>query len=277
MLPSFPEARRGLPLVRVMMAGVAGLFLVVGAAGHERSPGEEIARYRQMLEEGNPAELLEMRGEELWRSPRGPAGVTLERCDLGLGPGVLDGAYAQLPRYFADTGRVEDVESRLVTCITALQGVPAEEATRHWYRAGSDVEALATFVAGKSRGFPIQVSAAHPREAEMLSAGADLFYRRSGPLDFSCATCHSQEDRRIRLQELPNFENPASARGSMTVWPAYRVSQSAVWTLERRLIDCIRQMRHPEPAFASDAVIALEVYLQHQATGGIMQAPGIKR
>ncbi|MEI7968011.1 MAG: sulfur oxidation c-type cytochrome SoxA [Betaproteobacteria bacterium] len=277
MLPSFPEARRVLPLGRAVTAGVAGFLLAVGAAGHERSPGEEIARYRQMLEEGNPAELLEMRGEELWRSPRGPAGATLEGCDLGLGPGVLDGAYAQLPRYFADTDRVEDVESRLVSCITALQGVSAEEAARHWYRSGSEVEALATFVAAKSRGFPIQVPAAHPREAEMLSAGADLFYRRSGPLDFSCATCHAQEDRRIRLQELPNFENPASARGSMTVWPAYRVSQSAVWTLERRLIDCIRQMRHPEPAFGSDAVIALEVYLQHQATGGIMQAPGIKR
>ena len=63
----------------------------------------------------------------------------------------------------------------------------------------------------------------------------------------------------------------------MTVWPAYRVSQSAVWTMERRLVDCIRQMRHPEPEFGSEAVIALELYLQHQASGGVMQAPGIKR
>ena len=29
-----------------------------------------------------------------------------EQCDLGLGPGVVKGAYVQLPRYFADTGKV---------------------------------------------------------------------------------------------------------------------------------------------------------------------------
>jgi sulfur-oxidizing protein SoxA len=47
--------------------------------------------------------------------------------------------------------------------------------------------------------------------------------------------------------------------------------------MERRLIDCIRQMRWPEPAFTSDAVIAIQSYLQHQAQGGVLQSPGIKR
>ena len=47
--------------------------------------------------------------------------------------------------------------------------------------------------------------------------------------------------------------------------------------MERRLIDCIRQMRWPEPQYLSDAVVALEVYLQKQAEGGVMEAPGIKR
>ena len=63
----------------------------------------------------------------------------------------------------------------------------------------------------------------------------------------------------------------------MITWPAYRVSQSAVWTLERRLIDCLRQMRYPDASYLSDAVIALQSYLQHQAAGGVMEAPGIKR
>lgn len=111
----------------------------------------------------------------------------------------------------------------------------------------------------------------------MREAGEHIFFRRSGPLDFSCATCHSQDNRRIRLQELPNFLDPASARSSMISWPAYRVSQSAVWTLERRLIDCLRQMRFPDADFTSDAVIALQMYLQTQASGAVMEAPGIKR
>lgn len=254
-----------------------GLTLAFGAVGEERSASEAIAEYRQMLEDGNPAELMELRGEELWTTPRGPKNAPLSQCDLGLGPGVVEGAYAQLPRYFADTDRVQDAESRLLTCIAALQGTPEEEAARGWYRAGSDLEALVTYVATQSRGKPIAAPVTHPKEAAFLAIGADLFYRRSGPLDFACATCHAQDDRRIRLQELPNFENPESARTSMTVWPAYRVSQSAVWTMERRLIDCIRQMRHPEPELGSDAIVALQVYLQHQAQGGVMTGPGIKR
>jgi sulfur-oxidizing protein SoxA len=257
-------------------AASAGLTLAP-AVGGGNDAMEEIQKYREMLQEGNPAELMELKGEQLWTTPRGPKQATLERCDLGLGPGKLDGAYAQLPRYFADTGIVQDAESRLVTCMMALQGLSREEATRDWYKPGSDLEALVTFVAAASKGHKIDVPAAHPKEAEAYRIGEELFYRRSGPLDFSCATCHSLEGRRIRLQDLPNFRIPESARASMVTWPAYRVSQSAVWTMERRLIDCIRQMRWPEPDYLSQAMIDLQVYLQKSADGGVMEAPGIKR
>lgn len=259
----------------VLAAGLLGGAAV--AVGDDDRAADEIRKYREMLEDGNPAELMEMKGEELWRTPRGPKAATLEACDLGLGPGIVDGAYAQLPRFFADTGRVQDIESRLVTCMQTLQGFSFEDATRGWYKAGSDVEALVTFVATHSKGLPIAAPVEHPEETRMLAAGEDLFFRRSGPLDFSCATCHSQDERRIRLQELPNFQTPKDAQASMVTWPAYRVSQSAVWTMERRLIDCIRQMRWPEPAFGSDAVIAIQSYLQHRARGGVLQSPGIKR
>lgn len=255
---------------------MAGAWLVT-AAGAERSAVEEIAKYRQMLEEGNPAELMEMKGEQLWTTPRGPLKATLELCDLGLGPGKLDGAYARLPRYFADTGRVEDAESRLVSCMASLQSFAPADATRDWYKPNSDIEALVTFVAARSKGHAIDVQAKHPAEARMRQFGEEIFWRRSGPLDFGCSTCHSLDERRIRLQDLPNLTQSAGARASMPTWPAYRVSQSVVWTMERRLIDCVRQMRWPEPDYLSDMLIALQVYLQHQANGAPMQGPGIKR
>ena len=47
------------------------------------------------------------------RSRADPSKVSFERCDLGLGPGVVKGAYARLPRYFADAGKVMDLETRL--------------------------------------------------------------------------------------------------------------------------------------------------------------------
>ncbi|MGH8519238.1 MAG: sulfur oxidation c-type cytochrome SoxA, partial [Panacagrimonas sp.] len=36
------------------------------------------AQYREMLGDDNPAELMEIQGEELWKTPRGPKSVTLE-------------------------------------------------------------------------------------------------------------------------------------------------------------------------------------------------------
>jgi sulfur-oxidizing protein SoxA len=256
-----------------------GLLLSIGlvTAADDQRALDQIQKYRDMLKDGNPADLMELKGEGLWSTPRGPKQTTLEQCDLGLGPGVLDGAYAQLPRWFEDAGRVLDTESRLIHCMTTLQGLTRDEALQGWTRPGSDIEALVTFVATKSRGLPIRAPQSHPREIELAAIGEALFFRRAGPLDFSCATCHSQDARRIRLQELPNFLDPASARESMIQWPAYRVSQSAVWTLERRLIDCIRQMRAPDADYGSDGIIALQTYLQKQAKGGVLEAPGIKR
>ncbi|MFN0314802.1 MAG: sulfur oxidation c-type cytochrome SoxA [Burkholderiales bacterium] len=263
---------RGAPIAVALALCVPAL-----SASEDSHVTSEIQRYRQMLQEGNPAELMEMRGEELWTTPRGPKNASMEQCDLGLGAGKLEGAYAQLPRYFADTDKVQDAESRLVHCIATLQGLSEQQATQNWFKPNSDMEALVTYVAAQSKGKPIAIPLAHSKEKEMAAVGEEIFFRRAGPLDFSCATCHSQPDRRIRLQELPNFGDNKSAQSSMITWPAYRVSQSAVWTMERRLIDCLRQMRYPDADYLSGTVIALQSYLQQQARGGVMEAPGIKR
>jgi len=258
---------------------VSAIFALAfgGAAVRADDAMSEINKYRDLLKEANPAELLELQGEELWTAPRGPKQATLERCDFGLGPGRLKGAYARLPRYFPDTGKVQDVESRLVYCMMQLQGMTLKDATAGWYKSGSDIEAIVTYVATQSKGERIDVKASHPAERQLYEVGEALFYRRAGPLDFACSTCHAQDNKRIRLQELPNLTTAAGAQASMSQWPAYRVSQGAVWTLERRLIDCLRQMRFPDADFLSDAVIALELYMQRNASGALLEAPGIKR
>ena len=46
---------------------------------------------------------------------------------------------------------------------------------------------------------------------------------------------------------------PQFARPIMATWPAYRVSNSQFKTMQWRINDCYRQMRFPEPNFASDA------------------------
>jgi sulfur-oxidizing protein SoxA len=72
-----------------------------------------------------------MKGEELWKQKRGPRKASLEQCDLGKGPGVVKGAFVELPRYFADTGKVQDLESRLLTCMDRLQGWTRKRLRQH--------------------------------------------------------------------------------------------------------------------------------------------------
>ncbi len=66
----------------------------------QTSAVDEIAKYRAALQDGNPAELWEVRGEDLWKQKRGPKQVSLQQCDLGLGAGVVKGAYAQAAEIF---------------------------------------------------------------------------------------------------------------------------------------------------------------------------------
>jgi sulfur-oxidizing protein SoxA len=262
-----------------LCAGV--LAVAVGVAFAQDKTADEIAKYRAALQDGNPAELWESRGEELWKTPRGPAKVSLEKCDLGLGPGVVKGAYAHLPRYFSDVDRVQDLESRLVFCMTKLQGMSEAEATKNLFGDGaakrSDMEALVAYVTSQSRGVRMDVPLDHPKEREMYALGEKMFYYRGGTHDFACATCHGDDERRIRLQDLPNLSRKEGARKAYTTWPAYRVSQGEVRTFEWRLYDCFRQQRFPELIYGSDAAIALTTFLARNANGADYAGPAIKR
>jgi sulfur-oxidizing protein SoxA len=241
---------------------------------------DEIAKYRQALQQGNPAELWEARGEALWKQKRGPKNVSLEACDLGKGPGVVKGAYAEMPRYFPDADRVMDLETRLMHCMVTQQGFSQAEVTRRVFGSGinrSDYESLAAYVTSESRGIEMNVQLSHPKEREAFQLGEKMFYFRGGPHDFACATCHGEDGKRIRLQDLPNLTQKAGAQLAYTTWPAYRVSQGEVRTFQWRLYDCFRQQRFPELGFASEASIALTAFLARNANGAKFDAPAIKR
>ena len=262
------------------LAGASALAAMAALAQQASSTEKEIERYREQVSEENPAELWEARGEDLWKQKRGPKQASLERCDIGLGPGVVKGAYTVLPKYFPDTGRVQDLESRLVTCMVQLQGLTPEEAKKNHFGNGpkrSTMEALVAWITSESRGMKMNVSLSRPEEQQAYRIGEDMFFYRAGPYDFSCATCHSHNGLRIRLQDLPNLTNPRDAERAYTTWPGYRVSQGEVRTMQHRLFDCYRQQRFPEPGYASDAISALTLYLAKNSDGGVFNAPSVKR
>jgi sulfur-oxidizing protein SoxA len=240
----------------------------------------EFEKFREVLEDANPAELFEAKGEELWKARRGPNNASLERCDLGLGPGVVKGAYVQLPRYFADVDKVMDAERRIVHCMATLQGFNVDELAKRPFStdtATPDPVSLVTFVAGQSRGMKIAVPQKHLKERETFEIGREIFFYRAGAYDFSCASCHGEDGKRIRTQQLPNFTKPEQAIRAFQGWPGYRLTGGVMHTLQWRMWDCFRQQRFPEPGYVSDTVTALLAYLGVNANGQVYKGPGIKR
>ena len=259
---------------------LAGCLLAVALPLAAQDTRKEIQKYQQMIADGSPVELFELEGETLWKKPQGPSNISLEKCDLGLGPGVLKGAYARLPRYFKDADRVMDLETRLLHCMTTLQGRSREDATKRVFgneNQPSEMEYLSAYVSAQSRGMKMAAGNSHAKEKEAFELGKAMFFHRAGGWDMSCASCHGEEGKRIRMQDLPVLSKPEFARPIVATWPAYRVSNSQFKTMQWRINDCYRQMRYPEPKFASDATIALTTYLAVTAAGEPYRGPGTKR
>lgn len=263
---------------KILIAAVLAT-MVAGAVWAQKSTADGIAEYRAMLADGNPAELFEAKGEGLWKQKRGPKHETLEKCDLGKGPGVVKGVFVELPRYFADTQRVQDMESRLLTCMETLQGFSAAEIAKTPFGKGeqNNVAALVAWISAESRGMKFNLPQDHVQERIMYQVGKRLFFSRGGSHDFACASCHGADDKRIRLQDLPNLTKNPGAGNGFGAWPAYRVSNGQLWGMQLRLNDCFRQQRFPYPLFGSDATIALGVYMGVNGKGGESIAPALKR
>ncbi len=230
-----------------------------------------------MMMPDNPAYWVAEEGEELFMEKRGPKNASLHGCDFGKGAGVLEGAYTEMPRYFADTDKVMDLESRLVHCMMTLQGFTKKDAAiKKRHGSGSDMMKLQTYIGGLSNGYAWNPPMDHPKEQAMRDAGKDLFYRRAGSLDFSCNTCHGDTGKRIRASVLPNINVPEEWTKAIS-WPAFRVGHDNVRSSQHRVRGCYWQMRQGRIEATSDASIALISYWTDAARGQPAILPDMKR
>lgn len=250
------------------------------AAPAKSEISKEFEKFREVLEEDNPAELFEAKGEDIWKNKKGPDGGSMAQCDLGLGAGVVKGAYVQMPRWFADVGMVMDAERRVVHCMVKYLGYKEEDIRKQPFsnvNKTPDHVSVITYVAAQSRNMKIAAPQKHPKEKETYNIGKEIFAYRAGPYDFSCASCHGADGMRIRTQDLPNLRKPDQAIRAYQGWPGYRMTGGFMLTQQWRMNDCFRQQRFPEPTYLSDSVTALLAYMTVTANGQVYKGPGIKR
>jgi len=268
-------------LTLVLTTLTATVVIATGAMAQQKSAQDAINEYRQSLQDGNPADLNAARGESLWHATRGGTSLA-QSFDLGLGVGKVKGAVAALPKYFDDVKKVMDIESRLVHCMVIFQGAKREDFNSRTVfssegQKATMIEDLIAFVYDESRGMDIKVPQGHAAEKAAYERGKQAFFFKGGPYDLSCASCHSEDGKRIRLQDLPNLTKSGPAQAAFSQWPAYRVSQGAVRTMQWRLYDCFRQQRFPELQYLSQTSVDLITFMGVNANGGKMAAPAIKR
>ena len=64
----------------LFIVGASASVLACMPALAQKSAADGIAEYRKMLEDGNPAELFEAKGEALWQQRRGPIARRAPAC-----------------------------------------------------------------------------------------------------------------------------------------------------------------------------------------------------
>lgn len=231
----------------------------------------------------SPADVIVEEGKDYFHNLKGTSGKTCASCH-GQDGKNLKGAFAKMPRYYTDIKKVADLDTRVKECLERYVGVEAGGEQGRKY-----IVPLAGYVATLSNGMPINVELKHPEEKRLYELGKQLWYMRVGARDFSCAICHEVlADKRIRLQRLV-----APVRDKVySYWPAYRISQDKLWTMEDRIRGCYDSyfLFDPEkgkfdldknwvkrPAFYSEEVIALDLYLKRASNGATVQVPGLIR
>ncbi len=228
-----------------------------------------------MMMQDNPAYWTVDDGEALFYEKRGPKNASLEQCDFGKGPGVVEGAYAEMPRYFEDTGRVMDLGNRLMYCMKEYQGFTEDDPAlkRH---GSSDFMKIQTYIANESSGYEWDPPLEHPMAKAMRDAGEAMFYRRAGKFDFSCNSCHGVTGQRIRASVNPNMNRPDEWTKAIS-WPTYRVGHQQVRSSLHRLRGCYWQMRQGRVRAGSDASIAMLLFWTDAASGEPAILPDMKR
>ena len=206
----------------------------------------------------NPAMLFVQAGASAWAKSR----RCRESCaDCHGDAASMKGVAARYPALAPGSDKPIDLEGRINLCRTTISR------HRRWHRKATGCSGSSLPRAAVAR--PADRAAGRPKLAALRRQGADLFKRRQGQLNLSCANCHDDNaGRKLAGATIP--------QAHPTGYPIYRLEWQALGSLRRRLRNCLVGMR--AETWQSDATeyLALESYLMERARGMAMDAPAVR-
>jgi sulfur-oxidizing protein SoxA len=169
---------------------------------------------------------------------------------------------ARYPAIPKDADKPVDLEGRINLCRTANQRAePLAPESR-------ELLSLEAYVAFQSRGQPI-APPSDPRLGSFREQGGEIYRRRQGQLNLSCAICHDDNaGKKLAGVTIPEAHP--------TGYPIYRLEWQALGSLRRRLRNCLVGIRAEAYAYDAPEYVALEIYLMDRAKGMPLDAPGVR-
>lgn len=259
-----------------------GLMLVLLLAAASRSSTAEIARderrsgssfmateTRAMQDDAtaNPGMLWVLDGGKLWNakpqaSDRLGKAPPKSCADCHGEVQTMRGVSARYPAFDDSSARPVDIEQRINLCRVRHQDEsPFADESR-------ELLALSALVGRQSRGMPI-ASDADPRLQPYVARGRDLFTRRQGQLNLSCANCHDDNwDRQLAGSSI--------TQAHPTGYPIYRLEWQGLGSLKRRLRNCMTGIRSQPFEADSPEIVDLELFLASRAAGMAVETPAVR-
>jgi sulfur-oxidizing protein SoxA len=241
------------------VANAAEIPLAERKSGYEFMGRE--TRAMQDDDTANPAMFSVLDGETLWQRKDGAAAKSCADCHSDARTS-MKGVAARYPAFDAARGRPIDLEQRVNVCRAEKQ-----QATPFAFES-KELLALAAYIGNQSRGLPIDI-ADDERTRPFLQNGREMFIRRQGQLNLSCAQCHDDNWG----QKLAGAPIP---QGHPTGYPIYRLEWQTLGSLQRRLRNCLFGMRAVSYPYGASELVDLELYLKWRARGMPLETPAVR-
>ena len=236
------------------------------------------AMYAEMLE-NNPAAMDIAEGEELFNALIGQEAYAKV---LGVSVKDLPETIAGFPRMLMATPKYDftfpKTMRKVVTLSQSLQMALADRDKKVLKLESKDMNKMTAYVKSLANGIKTNIDVkANKQMEEMVVLGQHIFEERRGGRGLSCNSCHSPDiiGSRLRMQELPDLGAPVTA--SASTWHAYRMTQSAMVSFDKRMQQCMKNALLAELPLGSKEMVALEVYVTNKGKGNTIQIPGLKR
>ncbi|USX20610.1 sulfur oxidation c-type cytochrome SoxA [Oxalobacteraceae bacterium OTU3REALA1] len=247
---------------------LAGVLMLGATAANtwdaRRSGSEFMSASTQAMQRDdtlNPAMLWISGGEAQWGAAAGKSGKSCASCH-GEANQSMRGVAARYPAFHAGSKMTINLGQRINVCREQKQQVPALRAE------SEELLGLEAYVAMQSRGMPVEP----PQDAGTKASaarGKDLYVKRIGQLNLSCAQCHDQRaGGRLAGSTIPQAHAAA--------YPIYRLEWQAMGSLQRRLRNCMSGVRAEVPAFGAQELVDLEAWLAVRDKSMKMETPGVR-